>query len=144
MTKAPLGKRVLAYIIDYALVFVVMFVVIMGGVVVTMVAAMMDSSGLTGLLSLLLIPVYLIVGLLCFCYMLLRDGLFGGRSLGKKLMKLKVVKNGVQPATMVDSLLRNITLCIPLLNLVELIMPFVDADGRRFGDRIANTQVVEA
>jgi uncharacterized RDD family membrane protein YckC len=75
-------------------------------------------------------------------YELLRDGFFGGRSLGKKLMGLKVVntKTG-KPCSIKDSILRNITLFIPVVNLIEIVMPFIDAEGLRFGDKLAGTKV---
>jgi uncharacterized RDD family membrane protein YckC len=77
-----------------------------------------------------------------FGYELLRDGFFGGRSLGKKLMGLKVVntKTG-KPCSIKDSILRNITLFIPVVNLIEIVMPFIDAEGLRFGDKLAGTKV---
>jgi uncharacterized RDD family membrane protein YckC len=79
--------------------------------------------------------------------MLLRDGLFGGRSLGKKLMKLRVVRSDGSKCDFVSSALRNITLpvfsIIPPLYLIELLLPLVDKEGLRLGDRVAKTQVVE-
>jgi len=147
MSKASIGKRILAYLIDAAILFacimVFMVVVAFGGsMVITMIAAALNM----GFLAMLSFPVMFIGWLLAVVsslgYWLLRDGLFGGRSLGKKLMGLKVVTADGKPCNYMKSLLRNITLCVPLLNIVELIMPFVDKDGLRFGDKIAGTQVI--
>jgi hypothetical protein len=41
----------------------------------------------------------------------------------------------------VTSILRQISLCIPLFNLVDALMVFSE-ERRRFGDKWANTRVV--
>ncbi len=142
MAKAPVGKRVIAYIIDAVLLGVVIGLVY-AAIFVLMFGLAFVSDTLAGLSMLLMFPAMLLVMALMLGYWLFRDGLNGGRSYGKKFMGLKVVKDGA-PATFKDSLLRNITLVVPLLNLVDLILGLVDADGKRIGDKIANTQVVEA
>ncbi|MBD3388756.1 MAG: hypothetical protein GF416_06775 [Candidatus Altiarchaeales archaeon] len=139
MAKAPIGKRVIAYIIDMVLVWVLCAVLFVVAMALSFAAAMIDQS-LAMIVGFLMVPVYFIV---CFGYALLKDGMKGGRSIGKKVMKLKVVKGAITPCSYKDSLIRNITFVIPVLNLVELVMPFVDAEGLRFGDKIAKTQVVE-
>jgi uncharacterized RDD family membrane protein YckC len=146
MTKAPVGKRIVAYLIDAVLVMAIVFIFGIGGMVaimgITFVAAAL-TKGLGALLGFLAIPVYGIVLLVALGYWLFRDGLNGGRSFGKKFMGLKVVKDGA-PCKYMDSLLRNITLIVPLLNIVDLVMGLVDAEGKRIGDKIAKTHVVEA
>ena len=146
MAKAPIGKRVIAYLIDAAITMGIVMILGIGSMVAIMVLTMLLAAitrGVGALIGFLAIPAYLLALLLGVGYMLLRDSLNGGRSFGKKFMGLKVVK-GSAPCSRKDSLLRNITLAIPLLNLIDLIMPFVDAEGMRFGDKIAGTQVVEA
>ena len=58
-------------------------------------------------------------------------------------MKLRVVKNDGSPCNYVSSILRNITFVIPLVGFIELILPLIDKEGLRLGDKIAKTQVVE-
>jgi uncharacterized RDD family membrane protein YckC len=144
--KAPVGKRVIAYIIDAVLIFLIIMVFGLGGMVVVWVLTAVLAA-LVGDIAMLMmfvgfIPYFLALGV-AVLYWLLRDALNGGRSFGKKFMGLKVVKEGRAPGY-VDSFLRNITLVIPLLNLIDLVLGLVAADGRRIGDKIANTQVVEA
>ena len=146
MAKAPVGKRIIAYLIDAVLVFAIIMVFGVGSMVVIMVLSMVLASvtrGYGAILGLLWIPLYLLALLAAFGYWLFRDGLNGGKSYGKKFMGLRVVREGA-PCDFKGSLLRNITLVIPLLNLVDLILGLVDAEGKRIGDKIANTQVVEA
>jgi len=139
--KADIGKRLIAAIIDLAIA------VVLG-----------------------LIP--LVGGLIGAAYMLLRDGfnyeIMDRRSIGKKLMKLRPVTLDGKEVDLNISIKRNwmfaigaftsILLFIPifgwmllpivgLISLIIIIIEFVliitDAQGRRWGDRLANTIVIE-
>ena len=72
-------------------------------------------------------------------YLLLRDALFGGQSIGKKVMKYKAVKEDGSSleGDYMASVLRNITL---LLIIVDPILVLLDKP--RLGDGIAKTKVV--
>ncbi|HUU56856.1 MAG TPA: RDD family protein [bacterium] len=76
-------------------------------------------------------------------YFLVRDA--GGASIGKRIMGLRVVKydDYDRPANLVHSILRNITLLLPLLNILDIIYAFTDPKGRRVGDRFAGTILTE-
>jgi uncharacterized RDD family membrane protein YckC len=140
LQKADLGKRFLAALIDAVLTIVVGFVPLVGGLV---------SSA----------------------YWLVRDGLeldfMDHRSIGKKVMKLRPVTLDGTPVDIMVSVKRNwmfalggvaqlliftvigIILAIPLvvaaflLGLLEIILVLTDDEGRRLGDKIANTMVIE-
>lgn len=92
-------------------------------------------------------------------YILISDGLFNGRSLGKYLMGIRTVslKNG-QPCSIRDSVIRNspfgvgfILYKIPLIGWIflviivafEFIVLLGSNDGMRLGDEFANTMVTE-
>ncbi len=77
-------------------------------------------------------------------YFLVRDA--GGASIGKRIMGLRVVKYGNfdQPATLTQSILRNVTLLIPLVNILDAVYAFTDPKGRRVGDRAAGTFLTES
>ena len=85
--------------------------------------------------SMLIIP-----GLL---YFLLKDDMNDGRSIGKGLMGLRVVnyKTGNE-CNFTESALRNLVWWIPVINLVEFLVVILDAEGRRMGDDLAGTIVV--
>lgn len=95
-------------------------------------------------------------------YLLMCDGFAGGRSAGKRLTGLKVVRVDGEAMDFQASLLRNLTVAFPfLLYLVPIVGPFLaftigaavlvietylgfyDADGQRAGDTLAETLVVE-
>lgn len=97
-------------------------------------------------------------------YALIADGFFDGRSLGKKMIGLKVInlKTGL-PCNFRDSILRNIPIgiiplfifFIPFLGLIllfsvglvvllfESYLIYTDDGGIRIGDIFADTQVVD-
>jgi uncharacterized RDD family membrane protein YckC len=139
--KADLTKRFIAALIDGVLMAGVSFVPFIGGIVGAV-------------------------------YMLLRDGLdldfMDGRSIGKKLLKLRPVRLDGQKMDIQTSVMRNFPLAIGavgsvfmiipilgwivaiLLAVVAVIVAFVeiffvitDAEGRRWGDKMAGTKVIE-
>jgi uncharacterized RDD family membrane protein YckC len=93
-------------------------------------------------------------------YLLIGDGLFDGRSFGKKLIGLRVVSADTNtPCTFRDSILRNSILGIGFLfykvlwlgwiliiviSIIEFIILLGSKDGKRFGDEIAKTVVIES
>jgi uncharacterized RDD family membrane protein YckC len=94
-----------------------------------------------------------------FAYLLLGDGFFDGRSIGKKLIKLKVISAKTDaPCTFKDSILRNSTFAagyvfwvVPwigwiffsLVSALEFTLILGSKDGMRLGDEIAKTTVIE-
>ncbi|MBI5194142.1 MAG: RDD family protein [Nitrospirae bacterium] len=105
--------------------------------------------------SKLLQPVGFFAGL---TYLLIADGFFDGRSLGKKLIGIKTIKADGDLCTYKDSILRNLTMSagyifffIPyvgwLLTLIifsiEGLVILGNENGLRIGDELAKTYVVE-
>lgn len=92
-------------------------------------------------------------------YLLISDGLFDGRSLGKQLMGLRVISFTTSKAcSMKESILRNAPLGIGLLFFMlpfigwvflvifpsfEFLMLLGSKNGMRLGDEIAKTIVIE-
>lgn len=74
-------------------------------------------------------------------YNLFKDGLRGGQSWGKAQFRLRVVDATTgEPATLMQSLARNVIFLLPPVALIEFAL--VASSGIRIGDRIANTRVV--
>lgn len=95
-------------------------------------------------------------------YLLMADAFPGGRSAGKRLTALRVVRVDGEAMDFQSSLLRNLTTAAPFLLylvpfagpflaytlgavilLVEAYLGFYDPDGQRAGDTLAETLVVE-
>lgn len=74
------------------------------------------------------------------------SGFLGGQSIGKKLMNIKVVKEDTGTSIVGDygtAITRQVSLIIPLFNIVDAFMIFSD-NRKRFGDQWAKTMVVKA
>lgn len=111
-------------------------------------------------------------GIVAGLYLLLRDGFdfefMDHRSLGKRIMRLRPLCDDGSPVTLQVSAKRNWTIAVSSLAVVLLIFPLLglvlvpltwviglvlvlveayltvtDAEGRRWGDRLAGTRVVE-
>ncbi len=126
---------------------------------VARIAAKVLDLLVAAMLANILPPVGMALG---FLYLLAGDGLEGGRSLGKRLVSLRVVDTETTlPATVRQSVLRNGHLAmlyglvfIPILGYilafvlgvfimaVELHAIFRDPNGLRMGDMFAETIVV--
>jgi len=89
-------------------------------------------------------------GFLAMVYIVFRDGLFGGQSVGKKILGIRVVHMDGRPISYVDSSFRNIFFIFyPIYALtaavivVEALVSLRNPQRRRLGDRIAKTCVVQ-
>ncbi|MCS7163384.1 MAG: RDD family protein [Thermodesulfovibrio sp.] len=92
-------------------------------------------------------------------YLLISDGLFKGCSIGKKLLRLRVINIERQKnADFRDSIIRNLSLAfslfflsIPVIGwlicliifLFEFIIMIGDSESKRLGDYLAKTSVIE-
>lgn len=78
-------------------------------------------------------------------YFVASELLGGGRSLGKRLVGLQVVRDGGLPLTAEASLVRNLLRAVDLLPgtyLVGLVAMVLSTQGKRLGDQAAGTVVV--
>ncbi len=130
--KASVLKRVVAKLVDWLIAWV---------------------------LALFFPPVGVVLGMV---YLAVADGLQKGQSLGKMVFGLDVVKQDGSPCDLRSSIFRNIPFVLiylfyalgflgwillvvvglPIL-LIELWLIYVDDQGERLGDRIADTHVIE-
>ncbi|GAB3919292.1 RDD family protein [Larkinella terrae] len=73
-------------------------------------------------------------------------GFLGGQSIGKKLMKIKVIKEDTGQGILGDygtAIVRQVSLMIPVFGLIDALMVLGD-ERKRFGDKWAKTIVVKA
>ena len=116
-------KRLLASLIDfYSVVFLSSLFIL----IITL--GKMTTSFFT-------VSLYL---LSCFILIIVRDLLFKGASLGKKIFKIKLVKLDGSNFSLMDSLKRTITIVLFPVELFLLIK-----NNKRLGDIWAKTTVVE-
>ena len=147
--NAPIGKRFLAYLLD-GLIVALLFIP----------SLFMFFNFFKGLFSNNYYGDYnnyskdnLIFGLIFFIlpfrYILIKDGLGEGQSVGKKAVDLMVINvNTNEPCTKLNSAGRNILFSIiagiPFVGfLLEVILIFANPDGRKLSDLGSGTQVIE-
>jgi uncharacterized RDD family membrane protein YckC len=143
-----------------------------GGVAKADLAKRFIAMLIDGVISAILSVIPMVGSVAGAAYMVLRDGLeldfMDGRSIGKKVMKLRAVSDDGSKMTVEKSIKRNwmfglyafhgILVFIPILGwlamillsiaglligLVEVFKVLTDLEGRRFGDNMAGTMVVE-
>ncbi len=86
--------------------------------------------------------------LVYLAYYLLRDALpfFDGQSIGKNVMKLKVIKEATGLSIKGDyaaSATRNVSLFIPFYDALLILGLIGPKDGKRLGDTWAGTKVIK-
>jgi uncharacterized RDD family membrane protein YckC len=126
---ASVGERLAAQILDFVVVVVVISVA-------GLLTAVLSS------LSIDLDGVVVFIGfLVAFLYILLADGLKGGQSYGKRLVKIAVIDlESRNPCTFGQSLVRN--LFLSLLGIFDWIF-ILFGKRQRLGDMLANTVVIK-
>lgn len=87
------------------------------------------------------------IGLLGAVYILLRDALpfLDGQSIGKKILKIRAVEIESGESLKNNwgtSVVRSISLVIPIINIVDFFMVF-SASKQRFGDKWGKTVVIK-
>jgi uncharacterized RDD family membrane protein YckC len=88
----------------------------------------------------------LISFLIFWGYFIALETSLSGQSLGKRLMKIRVVQRDGRPVTFYSATVRNLLRIVdflPLGYLVGLIVAVIDSQERRLGDLVAGTVVVK-
>jgi uncharacterized RDD family membrane protein YckC len=123
-----LGKRAVAYFIDDFLIAYIF-------AVLSEMAVGYDYT--VGLFTLLF-------GLSWVVYPFIKDGIFNGKSIGKRIMRLKVIDYQTKKSCSVkQSIKRNLVFLVPLMPIIEAHRVHTKPKHRRWGDNWANTIVVE-
>ncbi|EDP94993.1 RDD family protein [Kordia algicida OT-1] len=139
-TLASVGERVVAHIIDLIIKFAY------GMIVIWIFRSMFDNTNwMRDLDDWSLISIYIILLFPAFVYTLVLESLFEGQTLGKKVMKIRVVKIDGYQASFVDYLIRWVFRIVDLNMLsgfIALISVIVTEKGQRLGDMTAGTSVI--
>jgi len=132
------ARRIIAYVVDLfvrgTIVFAIVIAAVAGGV--------LGTEGLEGAgIGVVLVVMFAVE----WGYYVLLETLTGGRSLGKRAMRLRVVKQGGLPLGFGDSVLRNLLRAadfLPNLYAIGLLVMSNDRCFRRLGDMVAGTLVI--
>ncbi len=91
-------------------------------------------------------PLCLYFMLVIIAYFVLLEGL-AGATIGKMLVRLRVVGTDGERIGMAQSAIRNalrVVDSLPMLNLVGIVLILLSPENARFGDRVAKTRVIRA
>jgi uncharacterized RDD family membrane protein YckC len=131
------SRRFLAWLLD-SIIRAGLFIVI----VLLLVAMGIMAGGVNGLgVGLLLLILFLIE----WSYYVFFETLWGGRTIGKRALRLRVVKEGGYPIGFVDSVLRNLLRAadfLPVMYALGVVVMARDERFRRLGDLVAGTMVI--
>jgi len=139
-TLASVGERVVAHIIDLAIKAAY------AGIVIWVLSSMYNNSGfMEDWDDWSIISVYVLMLFPAIFFTLILESLFEGQTIGKKAMKIRVVKIDGYQASFVDYLIRWFFRIIDLNMLsgfIALIAVIVSEKGQRLGDMTAGTAVI--
>ncbi|WP_461246333.1 RDD family protein [Treponema sp. R6D11] len=125
-------KRIIAWIIDFVITCIIQAILM----ALFLIKPIMDGIITSDVFNIMVRQ--LTITYCSMCYMIIRD-IIGKRSVGKIIMKLKIVnKDNGNEANFVKRFFRNITW---LLGPIEIIYFLVTKE--RIGDKITRTKIIE-
>lgn len=133
---AGLGSRFVAQLIDVLLLAGLLLAITLLGIGIGMLT---DSRA--GLLFVLLIGFAVLWG-----YFMVGEAVWSGQTLGKRLLRLRVVGVSGEPISAMQAIIRNLVRLVdflPSYYLVGVIVMFVTQRSQRLGDLAAGTMVVK-
>lgn len=132
---ASVGSRLFALILDYGVMVAYGFLVIY--LLSDLIDGISDTWLAYGLFSLLLLPIFL--------YHFILESLLGGQTLGKLILKIKVVKLDGSRASVYEYFIRwamNIVDVWMMGGVIGLISIILSKQSQRVGDMAAGTSVI--
>ncbi len=129
---AGVGNRIFAFLIDA----VMMFILLMFSWLIALNARQINQDIALALF-------YLLPFLVFFGYHFLQEWLWNGKSLGKHLLNIRVVRNNGQPIGVWESLGRNLFRLVDVwFSGIGLLPMLLSHREKRFGDFLAGTIVI--
>ena len=136
------GSRAAAYFLDLMIMFFILQLLI--NLLIAVLASVLEAGGADGRLWAAAIS-----GLLLFApyngYFILLEWLWNGQTPGKRLLHIRVIKQGGYSLSFFDTLLRNLLRVVDFLPFfygVGLASLVLTRDSQRVGDLVAGTIVV--
>jgi uncharacterized RDD family membrane protein YckC len=139
---AGIGSRFLAAIVDTMLIVVLEIIIFL---VLGLLVGVLDLGGTTS--GSLLAALSTLLGfVILWGYYIAFELIWNGQSPGKRIVGLRVVREGGRPITFVSSAIRNLIRIVDFLPAfygIGVVVMFVDRRARRLGDLAGGTLVVK-
>jgi uncharacterized RDD family membrane protein YckC len=139
LSLAGLGSRTMAYIVDLMLRISI-------GLVFFISAALLDIQlSFASFSEWVIIASVILIFLLQWAYFVIFELSMNGQTPGKRLMKIRVVRDGGYPLTFFASAIRNLLRVVdflPGLYGIGVLLIFVSKEKKRLGDYVAGTIVI--
>ncbi len=141
---AGIGSRFVAALIDSFLIVIAEIIVfLVAGLVEAQLGVFTNSNASESVIAAL---ASLLAFVILWGYYIVFEMVWNGQSIGKRVIALRVVRDGGRPITFVSSAIRNLIRIVDFLPSfygVGVITMFVDPRARRLGDLAAGTLVVK-
>jgi len=138
---AGIGSRFLAAFIDTLVIFILQIIVNL-----TLIFLMINLFGKDSVFQPWLLALFGLVGFaFMWGYYIFFEMSWNGQSLGKRKIKLRVIRTDGTPITLTESIIRNLIRLVDFLPFyygIGVITMFVNEKSRRLGDLAAGTLVV--
>ncbi len=150
---ASIGNRFLAVAIDHFIQYAAIILVVLGFLSIMGIGLFDGDSSVAGVLqemSKWTIAILIIIIFLLFTgYFIFFEWLWNGQTPGKKLLKLRVIREDGRPVTLWEAMARNLLrifdavpgLVVPIYS-IGLIIIFLSSRDQRIGDIFAGTVVI--
>ena len=141
---ASIGNRFLACAIDHGIQFLVILVIVIAFFLLASVADLGDqfSNAPKWVKALMIVIVFLIFS----AYFAFFEWIWNGQTPGKRMLKLRVLREDGRPVTFWEAMVRNLLRTLDMMPApfysIGLISVFVSLSDQRVGDMVAGTVVV--
>jgi uncharacterized RDD family membrane protein YckC len=141
---ASIGNRFLACALDHAIQVFTLVIVVIGFTLIANYSSLGEqlSSAPKWVKAILIIVVFLISS----GYFAFFEWVWNGQTPGKRILKLRVIREDGRPVTFWEAAVRNLVRSVDMMPLpfysIGLIAVFVSSSDQRVGDMVAGTVVV--
>ncbi len=141
---AGLGNRLLAQLIDGAIMLGVSLVFVAFGVgaAIFITASDLDSKTKSIFYAVIIMVIIFVIFILQNGYFLIFEGIWRGQTPGKRAAEIRVIEQNGQPISWPAAIIRNLMRLIDSLMFLGIIIILLDKNERRLGDMAAGTIVI--
>jgi len=141
---AGLGNRLLAQLIDGAIMLGVFLFILLIGVIFAVVvgAGGLDSKTKSILFAVIALVVIMLLFVLQNGYFMVFEGLWRGQTPGKRLAEIRVIEQNGQPIGWAAAIIRNLLRIVDSAMFLGILFILIDKNERRLGDMAAGTIVI--